>query len=87
MWAGLCPTCRRELAVMQRAYEEHGDEIAFIGIDIGPFAGLGFESEGRSLLKELRITFPAGVPPEGTFMPEYRILGSPATGPCPPLVN
>jgi thiol-disulfide isomerase/thioredoxin len=79
MWAGLCPTCRRELPEVQEAYKEYGDRITFIGVDVGPFTGLGAEEEGRALLQELKITFPAGGPPEGQFMREYRILGSPST--------
>jgi thiol-disulfide isomerase/thioredoxin len=79
MWAGLCPTCRRELPEIQEAYVEYGDRITFIGIDVGPFTGLGLEEQGRTLLEELSITFPAGGPPDGQFMREYRILGSPST--------
>jgi thiol-disulfide isomerase/thioredoxin len=79
MWAGLCPTCRRELPEIQEAYETYQDRVTFIGIDVGPFTGLGFEEEGRALLEELDITFPAGGPPNGQFMREYRILGTPST--------
>jgi thiol-disulfide isomerase/thioredoxin len=79
LWAGLCPTCRRELPEMQEAYKEYGDRITFVGIDIGPFTGLGFEPEGRALLQQLEITFPAGGPPDGEFMRQYRILGTPAS--------
>jgi thiol-disulfide isomerase/thioredoxin len=79
MWAGLCPTCRAELPVLQEAYEKHGDQVSFVGVDIGPFTGLGFEPEGRSLLAELGITFPAGGTTEAAIMREYRILGVPAT--------
>ena len=79
MWAGLCPTCRRELPEIQEAYEAFADRITFVGIDVGPFTGLGFEEEGRALLQELDISFPAGGPPDGQFLREYRILGSPST--------
>lgn len=79
MWAGLCPTCRRELPEMQGAYNEYGDRITFIGIDVGPFTGLGSEEQGRALLRELNITFPAGSSPNGQFMREYRVLGTPST--------
>jgi thiol-disulfide isomerase/thioredoxin len=79
MWAGLCPTCRRELPEIQEAYETYRDRVTFIGLDVGPFTGLGFEKEGRALLEELDIHFPAGGPPDGQFMREYRILGSPST--------
>ena len=79
LWAGLCPTCRRELPLMQKAYKEYGERINFVGIDIGPYTGLGFEPEGRELLRQLEITFPAGGPPDGAFMREYRILGTPSS--------
>lgn len=33
-WASWCAPCRDEAPMLVRAYEEHGDEIAFVGVDI-----------------------------------------------------
>jgi thiol-disulfide isomerase/thioredoxin len=79
LWAGLCPTCRFELPMVQEAYEKHGDEVLFFGVDIGPFTGLGFEPEGRALLDELGVTFPAGSTPDSDIMREYEVFGVPET--------
>ncbi len=79
LWAGLCPTCRFELPLVQEAYAKYGDQVLFVGIDIGPFTGLGFEPEGRALLDELGVTFPAGSTPDSDIMREYQVLGVPET--------
>ena len=79
LWAGLCPTCRFELPVLQAAYQEHGERILFVGIDIGPFTGLGLEADGRALLADLMVSFPAGSTPESAIMREYKVLGVPET--------
>jgi thiol-disulfide isomerase/thioredoxin len=79
MWAGLCPICRVDLPLMQEAYRKYGDDVVFLGVDIGPYTGLGFEAEGRALLTELGITFPAGSTEESAILQEYRIFGVPET--------
>jgi len=78
-WAGLCPICRAEMPKLEEAYNRYGDRVLFIGVDIGPFVGLGSEEDGRALLDELGITFPAGATPDATVMRDYRILGTPTT--------
>ena len=79
MWAGLCPLCRAELPELEIAYQEHGDELVMIGVDVGPFVRLGTEEDGRALLDELSITFPAGSLSDPGILSEYGVLGTPAT--------
>ena len=79
LWAGACPTCRFELPLLQEAYAKYEQEVVFLGVDIGPFTGLGFELDGRALLVELGITFPAGGTPDSAIMREYQVLGVPET--------
>lgn len=79
MWAGLCPTCRFELPAMQASYLAYKDEVTFLGVDIGPYTGLGSPGDGIALLSDLGVTFPAGSTPDGTIMQDYRILGVPET--------
>jgi thiol-disulfide isomerase/thioredoxin len=79
LWAGLCPTCRFELPLVQETYARYGEQVLFVGVDIGPFTGLGFEPEGRALLKELEVTFPAGSTPDSDITREYEVFGVPET--------
>ncbi len=76
-WAGLCPTCRRALPETQEAYLRHGDEVTFIGVDIGIYAGLGSEADARALCDELGLSFPVGFLPDPTALQAYRVTGTP----------
>jgi thiol-disulfide isomerase/thioredoxin len=79
MWAGQCPICRNEMPELQEAYETYGDEAVFVGVDIGPFVGLGSREDALALLEDLGITYPAGSTPDATVVRNYRVLGTPAT--------
>jgi thiol-disulfide isomerase/thioredoxin len=79
LWAGLCPTCRFELPRLQEAYSRYRKEVVFLGVDIGPFTGLGTDRDGRALLADLGIGFPAGGTPDGAIIREYQVLGVPET--------
>ncbi|NIO68871.1 MAG: DUF3179 domain-containing protein [Anaerolineae bacterium] len=79
MWAGLCPICRTEMPELQEAYEKYEDRVLIVGVDIGPFVGLGGEEEALALLDELQITYPAGATADVTVMRDYKVLGTPAT--------
>ena len=79
VWAGLCPVCRVEMPDLQEAHTEYGDRVLIVGIDVGPFVGLGSQEDGWALLDDLDITYPAGTTPDSTILREYRVLGTPAT--------
>jgi thiol-disulfide isomerase/thioredoxin len=79
MWAGLCSICRAEMPDLQEAHATYGDDVLIIGIDVGPFVGLGSREDGLALLDELEITYPAGTTPDATILREYRVLGTPST--------
>ena len=59
LWAGLCPPCRAEMPWFENVYQRHRDEVLFVGVDVGPFTGLGSHDDGRRLLEELGVTYPA----------------------------
>ena len=78
-WAGLCPPCRAEMPDFQEVYEERSDEVLLLGIDIGPFQFLGTREEGRALLRELDVDYPAGTTYQETILRDLEILGMPTT--------
>ncbi len=79
-WAGLCPPCRAELPDFQNLYNEVAKgKWTMIGVDIGPYVGLGSREEGKALLRELKISFPAGTTFEEDAVNVYQILGMPTT--------
>ncbi len=59
-WAGLCPVCRVDMPHFQAVYDQFQDDFIFLGLDIGPFVGLGSHQDARNLLRKLNITYPAG---------------------------
>ena len=78
-WAGDCPPCRGEMPALQRVYDKHGDEIVFLGLDVGIFTGLGTRSSGLALLNELDITYPAGAPSDRAAVANYTVVSMPTT--------
>ncbi|MGD1994573.1 MAG: DUF3179 domain-containing (seleno)protein, partial [Anaerolineae bacterium] len=79
IWAGLCPSCRAEMPHLQAVHERYQDQVQIIGVDIGSFVGLGTEADGRALLDELGITFPAGSTSDAAIIRDYQVLGTPTT--------
>ena len=78
-WAGLCPPCRLEMPDLQSVNDKFQDSVLLFGLDVGPFTGLGSNEDGRALLQELFITYPAGTTPNINVMRDYKILGMPTT--------
>ncbi|MDQ3691536.1 MAG: TlpA family protein disulfide reductase [Chloroflexota bacterium] len=79
LWAGLCPPCRAEMPAFQNVYERHSSEFLLIGVDIGPFIGLGSNDDARALLAELGITYPAAFALDARAVRDYNIVSMPTT--------
>ncbi len=77
-FAGLCHFCRVDLPLFQAAYDQAGDQINMVALDIGPYTNLGSQSDGQALLADLSITVPAGALDAPAAISTYRILGTPA---------
>lgn len=78
-WAGLCPPCRLEMPDLQAVNDEFGDQIVLLGLDVGPFTSLGSSDEGKALIQELGVTYPAGTTSDAQVVREYQITGMPST--------
>ncbi len=78
-WAGLCPPCRIEMPHFQEVNEEYKDRVLVFGLDVGPFIGLGSSEDGQALLKQLKVTFPAGTTLDASVVKTYGLVGMPTT--------
>ncbi len=78
-WAAQCPPCRAELPEFQKFHSEYQDRILVLGIDLGQFTGQGTPEQGRELLAELGVSFPAGHTEDSDVLPKYQVLGLPTT--------
>ena len=78
-WAGQCPPCRAEMPDLQRFYEDFKGRVTLLGVDVGQFTGLGTRSDAKNLLRELRITYPAGFTKDGSVTRKYEVLSMPTT--------
>ena len=78
-WAAECPPCRAELPEFQKFYGEYHDRVLVLGIDLGQFTGQGTVEQGRELLTELGVGFPAGYTEDSEVLPKYQVLGLPTT--------
>ncbi len=78
-WAAECPPCRAELPEFQSFHEEYGDRVLVLGIDLGQFTGQGTLEQGRELLAELGVGFPAGYTEDSDVLPKYQVLALPTT--------
>jgi thiol-disulfide isomerase/thioredoxin len=75
-WFPSCPPCRAELPDLQGAYEVHGDEIQFLGVQL---LGLDSAEEGQEFLDKLGIAYPSGADAESQMVRDFKIVGFPTT--------
>lgn len=78
-WAGLCPPCRAEMPDFNELAQKHQGKVLIVGVDVGPFVGLGSEADGRKLVQELGISYPTGTTRDSTVPRRYEVLGMPST--------
>lgn len=78
-WAGLCPPCRAEMPDFEKVHQQFHGRVLIVGADIGPYVGLGSTEDGKALLRQLKVTYPAGLAADGSVVRAYGILGMPTT--------
>ena len=78
-WAGLCPPCRAEMPGFQKVFNEVHDSVVLVGVDIGPYVGLGEHDDARRLLAALGIRYPAAFAVDSTPVKLYQIRAMPTT--------
>lgn len=81
-WAPLCPPCRAEMPDFQKLWEELqsiGSDAIVLGVDVGPFTGLGDRQQANDLLETIDLTYPTGVAVNADIVRDYKVLGMPTT--------
>ena len=78
-WARFCTPCWSEMPELQDFYEEYGQEVQMLGVDVGQFTGLGSPKDASKLLDTLGIYYPAGYTDDAGVVPKYRIRAMPTT--------
>ena len=78
-WAANCPPCRAEMPVLEATWREYGDQVLFIGVDVGPHIGLGTYKTGQSLVNEFGITYVTGKTSDRTVITHWKIKNMPST--------
>lgn len=74
LWASWCGPCREEMPLLTKTYQEVGDTVTFIGVNIrdNPPGAL-------SLLENSSTTYPQIVDPEGFLLADLGVPGLPVT--------
>jgi thiol-disulfide isomerase/thioredoxin len=78
-WAGLCPPCRAEMPGFQNVIDQVRDSVVLVGVDLGPFVGLGEHDDARRLLAELGVRYPAAFAVDSAPVKLYQIRAMPTT--------
>jgi cytochrome c biogenesis protein CcmG/thiol:disulfide interchange protein DsbE len=78
-WAALCPPCRQEMPGFQRVYDDLGEQFILVGVDIGPFIGLGSHDQAEAFLRDYGITYPTAFALDSAPVRDYQVRGMPTT--------
>ena len=78
-WAGQCPPCRAEMPEFQTVADDYAGKVIFVGIDVGPFTGLGNHDDARQLLQDLGIRYPAAYATDASPLQPYGVRAMPTT--------
>jgi thiol-disulfide isomerase/thioredoxin len=78
-WAGDCPSCSVEMPGFQRVSSEFADKVIFVGLDVGPFTGLGTHDDAVRLARQLGIRYPLAYAVDASSLELYKVQGMPTT--------
>ena len=63
----------------ERVFDQVRDRVVLVGVDVGPFVGLGEHDDARRLLAELGIHYPAAFAIDSTPVRLYQVRSMPTT--------
>lgn len=74
LWATWCGPCRREIPEFEQVYRERGDDVTFVGINIGEGA-----DDAAAFIAEVGATYPQYLDPDGYVATELKATTMPMT--------
>ena len=77
-FAGACAPCTAEMPGFETAYESSAGKVLIVGLDVGPFTGLGSHEDAARLLRQLAIRYPAAY-----AVDDSALRTATASMPCP----
>ena len=78
-WARLCTPCWSEMPEFQDFYEEYGQRVTLLGLDVGEYTGFGSRRDASKLLSNLGIAYPAGFTDDSEIVRKYQVRAMPTT--------
>lgn len=72
-WATWCPPCKAEMPDMQKFYEQYGDQVTILAINIDP------EYDVKGFVQQMNISFPILLDDQDKVSSAYKILTIPTT--------
>ena len=63
----------------QKVASEFSGRVIFVGVDVGPYTGLGNHDDAVSLYTELGITYPLAYAVDDSPLQLYNVQGMPTT--------
>jgi cytochrome c biogenesis protein CcmG/thiol:disulfide interchange protein DsbE len=74
VWASWCAPCRTETPLLQRAFEEYGDEVTILGV-----ASKDGAADAMDFMDEFGLTYPNVLDVTGAIRTELGLSGFPTT--------
>jgi thiol-disulfide isomerase/thioredoxin len=78
-WAGACAPCNAEMPGFQKVATEYASKVNIVGVDVGPFTGLGTHEDAVKLYTQLGIHYPLAYAVDASPLQLYGVQGMPTT--------
>ena len=78
-FAGACAPCTAEMPGFEKAYESSAGKVLIVGLDVGPFTGMGSHEDAARLLRQLAIRYPAAYAVDDSALRNYGVDAMPTT--------
>lgn len=74
VWASWCPPCAREMPILERAHQQLGDRVQFLGVDL-----LDTREAGSAAAEDFGMGFPSVLDEAGRTRTALDVPGPPVT--------